>query len=154
MNNHVAKKADVGRFASLLASGECPRPLYDKILFETQGCVITPTLGSIIPDWILIIPRTPVLNFAHWQAMNGILPSELVQNILAKRCIKLNRAIWFEHGPSGAGTSVGCGIDQAHLHVIIDPPFSFPTFISSAMRSSELEWRKKTAAEAHRSIEP
>ena len=44
------------RFANIL-SDACPRPLYDTVLRDTGAMVVTPTLGSIIPNWILAIPR-------------------------------------------------------------------------------------------------
>ena len=41
-----------GRFAALLSTASCMRPVYDKILFEVEHCVVTPTLGSILPHWL------------------------------------------------------------------------------------------------------
>jgi hypothetical protein len=31
-----------GRFAALLSTASCMRPVYDKILFEVEHCVVTP----------------------------------------------------------------------------------------------------------------
>src|ERR1700694_1921574 len=45
-----------GRFATLLSAEACVRPVYDQILTEFSDCVVTPTLGSILPFWLLIIP--------------------------------------------------------------------------------------------------
>jgi hypothetical protein len=62
MEEHIDVRPNVGGFAFLLWEDVCPRPIYDEILLETRGCVVTPTLGSIIANWVLIIPRTPVFD--------------------------------------------------------------------------------------------
>jgi ATP adenylyltransferase len=154
MEEHIDVRPNVGRFAFLLGEDVCPRPIYDEILLETHGCVVTPTLGSIVANWVLIIPRTPVINFAVWQAADGAQPNDLVQEILIKHNIAVDRAIWFEHGPSSAGSSIGCGVDQAHLHLIADAPFSFQDFVSSIAETSQLCWQNTCAKMAHQSVTP
>ncbi len=148
------KNAPMGRFPSLPAAGECLRPIYDQVLLELQGCVVTPTLGSILANWVLIIPQTSVINFARWQAAGGTRPFDLVEAVLTKCDIATSRAIWFEHGPSQVGSSTGCGVDQAHLHVIVDAPFSFLDFVAAAREASQLAWQNETARTAHQSVEP
>jgi ATP adenylyltransferase len=152
MGAQARMKPDVGRFASLLSEEPCPRPIYDEILLETHNCVVTPTLGSILPSWLLVIPRTPAINFAQWEAERGANPSILVGEILAEFGIGGHRVIWFEHGPSVVGSAVGCGVDQAHLHVIVDPPFTFSDFVSAATEAGQLAWQQRTARTAHRSV--
>lgn len=111
MESHADVPPNIGRFAGLLAEGVCPRPSYDEVLLETHGCAVTPTLGSILRNWLLVIPRSPAINFARWQAATGVQPCDPIQAILAKHGIASNRVIWFEHGPSEGGTDVGCGVD-------------------------------------------
>lgn len=55
----------------------------------------------------------------------GSLPKESLHelNVLLKSMASLLGAIYgyatvFEHGPSKDGSSLGCGIDHAHLHVV------------------------------------
>lgn len=154
MEAHAGVRPNVGKFASLLAEGGCLRPIYDEILLETHGCVVTPTLGSILANWLLIVPRTPVINFARWETADGAGPLDLVHAILTAHDITGSRVIWFEHGPSEAGSSVGCGVDQAHLHVIVDAPFSFQDFVSRAAEASQLTWQNRSARTAHQSVKP
>lgn len=154
MEANAGVGSKVGRFTSLLAEGVCPRPIYDEVLSEMHGCVVTPTLGSILPHWLLVIPRMPAINFARWQAASGTQLCNLVQAILAKHDIDADRVIWFEHGPSEAGSSVGCGVDQAHLHVVVDAPFSFQDFVSRVIEASQLTWQNRSAWTAYRSVEP
>lgn len=153
MKAHADAKHHVGRFDALLAEGACPRPIYDEVLLETHGCVVTPTLGSILPNWLLIIPRTPAINFARWESADGTQPHDLIRTILAKHDIASHRVVWFEHGPSEEGSSIGCGIDHAHLHLLLDAPFSFQDFISSVMAHSRLRWQGTSAQAAHRSVD-
>lgn len=152
MGTHAGTKSNAGRFASLLAGGACPRPIYDEILLEMHDCVVAPTLGAILPNWLLVIPRMSAINFAQWEGETGTNPSDLVRRILAKYGIGNYRAIWFEHGPSEAGSSVGCGVDHAHLHVIVDPPFSYLDLVSASTKAAQLAWQQRTARTAHRSV--
>jgi ATP adenylyltransferase len=155
MESDAGKKPrHTGRFAFLLAPGECLRPIYDEVLLETHGCVVTPTLGSILANWLLVVPRTPVINFARWLAAGGAQPCDLVEAILKKYDIANTRVIWFEHGPSDVGSSTGCGVDQAHLHVIVDAPFSFHDFVSGVTEASQLAWQNGSARTAHQSVKP
>jgi hypothetical protein len=49
---------------------------------------------------------------------------------------------------------LGCGVDQAHLHVVIDAPFSFETFISKAKSLSALEWERHASHDPYSVIRP
>ena len=144
--------SELGRFASLLAKDECARPVYDEILHEVHGCVVTPTLGSILPNWLLVISRIPAVNFVRWRSRNGLEPSELVREVVNAHDISIDRVIWFEHGPSELGSTIGCGVDQAHLHIIVDAPFSFDDFSSEIMAASQLVWENLPCDDAHKSV--
>jgi ATP adenylyltransferase len=135
-----------GRFQDLLSGTgrDC-----DHVLFEAHGCVVAPTLGSIIPNWILIVPRRHAVSFRDWQAEANIDPVRLVDEALAMLDIKAGPAIWFEHGPATADGVVGCGVDHAHLHVLINAPFSFGTFAAASMARSPVDWYSCPAAGAY-----
>jgi ATP adenylyltransferase len=77
----------------------------------------------------------------------------LIRNVLAEYGVASDRAIWFEHGASSAGSLVGCGVDQAHLHVLVDAPFSFQDFEREAKRASDLGWERRVAQTAYDSLE-
>jgi ATP adenylyltransferase len=127
------------RFSFLGSTSDCPRRIQDEILLEVDGCVVIPTLGSIVPNWLLIVPRSPVLNFAQWSLETGGSPLNLVEKVVAKSR-SANRIVWFEHGPAQSGSVLGCGVDQAHLHVIYDAPFSAIELQAKAIENSDLEW--------------
>ena len=115
-------------------------------------CVVAPTLGSIVPNWLLVVPRRSVVNFRKWQAITSVDPVCLIGEILANLEIDPKRAIWFEHGPSAEGSPVGCGVDHAHLHVLVDAPFSFNQFAALAMKSARVDWRRDLVRKAYDSI--
>ncbi len=137
IENHVR---DAGRFAFLNSLAECPRPIYDQILFESHGCVITPTLGSILPNWLLIVPRSQTLNFRQWSEATGESPMKVIKSVIAKYAGSKGRVLWFEHGPARTESVLGCGVDQAHLHFIYDAQFSAEELRSNAARSGKLDW--------------
>jgi len=142
-----------GRFSRLLASGGSERPSYDRSILETADCVVVPTLGPILPNWLLVVPYRPAGNFRDWSDATQKDVSGLISEILEGLKISSDRAIWFEHGPSASGSPVGCGIDYAHIHVLVDPPFSFDQFVSSVVSASTLDWRRSAAMVAYRSID-
>lgn len=130
-----------GRFAGVFSPEQCPKPIYDEILFQSADWVATPTLGSILPNWLLIIPRLPVLNFAQWGHARGCDPSVVISEVTQRCSIDARTMLWFEHGAPASGSPIGCGVEQAHLHVLIDPPFSFEEFRAATTdSSSQLLW--------------
>jgi ATP adenylyltransferase len=143
-----------GRFRELLCGQNPKRAAYDQVLLEMHDCVVAPTLGSIVPNWLLIVPRRHTVSFRKWQTVTCINPARLVSEILAELKVEANRAIWFEHGPCAEGSLVGCGVDHAHLHLLIDAPFSFKQFAASAAENACVEWRRASSLVAYASISP
>ncbi len=137
------------RFERLLSDHSGPRPIFDQLILEVADCLVVPTLGSILPYWILIVPRQEVANFSTWKANTGNDPIHIVGEVLAKLGVKESTAIWFEHGATQIGSSVGCGVDHAHLHVLIDSPFSFVQFAQEIRNLSALSWTELSAHEAY-----
>lgn len=91
---------------------------WDKILFETDNFLVTPTLGSIIEGWLLVIPKTHHLSF-------GAIPVGLQDELsmVLQKTTHVIESVYgeptiFEHGPAMPHTKVGCGIDHAHLHLV------------------------------------
>jgi hypothetical protein len=132
------------RFQALLAGTS--QALHDKPLLERADWVVAPTLGAIIPNWILALPRRPVLSFRDWAAKGGPSASDILTEVLSEVGLAPAEVIWFEHGPATAGTVVGCGLDHAHLHVLLRPTFDFGTFADCARAASNLEWRETAAS--------
>jgi ATP adenylyltransferase len=152
MESSASRIIETSRFSRLLNAQVCERPAFDVVLAEESGCVVAPTLGSIVPDWLLIVPRVWSLNFAEWRLDNPIEPVELVRRVAKRMGCDAGKVIWFEHGPALAGSPVGCGLDHAHLHVLLDPPFNFDALASTATRNSYCEWKRVRTADVYPGI--
>jgi ATP adenylyltransferase len=92
--------------------------LWDKPVVESPNFIGVPSLGALVPGWILLLPK------AHYLAM-GAMPSSAVAEMEEVKCALVSRlgeaygeVCAFEHGPSGPKREVGCGVDHAHLHLV------------------------------------
>lgn len=130
-----------GRFAALLGAGQQDSHVYDRALLETENWVAAPTLGAIVPNWLIVVPRHAALNFKIWQRVTGLDPATIVARIAEHLGLRFDQLIWFEHGPRDTGTSVGCGVDYAHLHILFDPAFTFDALLDQVQASAQLVWR-------------
>jgi diadenosine tetraphosphate (Ap4A) HIT family hydrolase len=106
------------RFCRKFSPNAAEVELNDRVLFESPNFVAIPTVGSILPGWLLIVPRQ------HFLCI-GAFTSELMREFVSFRdevAFALGRAFgpvaFFEHGPSTPCTSIGCGVDHAHLHLV------------------------------------
>lgn len=115
-----------GRFRNLLHPSNASSP-WDTVLAETDDFVLAPTLGSIVPGWVLVIPKRSAISFVE-VARTGVMTPYAYLHQAARLLGLSDDWIWFEHGPAFAGTTVGCGVDYAHLHILASPPFNFSEF--------------------------
>jgi ATP adenylyltransferase len=127
------------RFANIL-SDACPRPLYDTVLRDTGTMVVTPTLGSIIPNWILAIPKRHAANAARWAQDERNDPLLAIKDVTRSFGRDPRDVIWFEHGATEPRSIVGCGVDHAHIHILLTPPFSFERLCEEARAEVGLGW--------------
>jgi ATP adenylyltransferase len=96
--------------------GSGPNPADVDLLSHPLAAVV-PTIGSLVPGWLLLVPRLESLAFRD-------LPRKQRQEILALARTLANdvkafgrNSFVFEHGPSKPLSPVGCGVDQSHIHV-------------------------------------
>lgn len=128
------------RFEALLKGGPSPSAKHDRALLVRADWLVAPTVGAIVPNWLLLIPRDPALNFRVWADLHGRRPAQLLRDVQLHLGLRADEVIWFEHGPCSTGTSIGCGLDHAHMHVLIRPCFSFWSFKEKAQSLSDLDW--------------
>ena len=95
-----------------------PNEVWDKPLFESQNFVVLPSIGALVEGWLLLVPKK------HFICI-GALPDSLADEMQEMKhflCSALQQSYGqvcaFEHGPSRANLSVGCGVDHAHLHIV------------------------------------
>ena len=141
-----------GRFAMLLDGEAGVRAVFDRPLLDHKDWVAAPTLGAIVPDWLIVVPRQPALNFRSWQEQRNSAPEAIIDELCAHLGLTVEEIIWFEHGPSELGSVVGCGTDYAHLHLLLRPGFTFQTFLDQAISMSELAWDRTEAESAYLSL--
>lgn len=104
-------------FCSQLVNGE-RRTLDWAVISESRDFVAVPSLGALVPGWILLVPKRHILNLARLDPQQ--------QSALRVEALRLKSSIepifgpvtMFEHGPSQAGSRVGCGVDHAHMHLV------------------------------------
>jgi hypothetical protein len=128
-----------GRFSNIVRPTSL-RQIYDSILLEINDVVVSPTLGSIIPNWVLVIPKHPAINFAVWSSSNLRRPLDVLFEVTQRLKRSPEDVIWFEHGPAIHHSVVGCGIDHAHMHILLEPPFGFSQFTQVAVECESVSW--------------
>ena len=94
-----------------------PDPICDVPVLTTSDALVVPTIGAIVPDWLLVVPRTCTLSLAGATAEVRRSVLDLAEAV-SLRVGRPEKTVYFEHGPATSGSTVGCGVDQAHLHVL------------------------------------
>lgn len=116
-----------------------PLPIFDVDLYNFSEAVVSPSVGSIVPGWLLVIPRLETICFAN-------LPAKIRRN--TQRVLSLVRQDtylfggkpWmFEHGARFCGSKAACGVDQAHLHVV---PLESDLFNAVKANAPALSWNE------------
>ena len=74
-------------------------------------------MGPLVSGWVLLIPRRPALN------ARCLPPRDLdrLASAIASARARLapnGDVFFFEHGAATIGSVLGCGVDQAHVHVV------------------------------------
>ena len=127
--------ASSSKFAWLTAPGAHARPAHDIVVASNDHFVAVPSLGSLLPGWMLLIPRRPMptLSLMNTEERTALAALRVDLSIRLSAYGKTEYA--FEHG-GVSGSIVSCGVDQAHLHVV---PLSFD--LLHAAPRHDLGWR-------------
>jgi diadenosine tetraphosphate (Ap4A) HIT family hydrolase len=114
---------------------------YNSILFESENFIVIPSLGSLVPGWVLIIPKVFSLSLSQLSEEKLIELEKIANSFEIKMKSKFNsNTVRFEHGPSSSQSKVGCGVDYAHLHII---PIDFDLIDSlKNLLNINYEWRE------------
>lgn len=114
-----------------------PRP-ENCVLAETPGFVVVPSLGSLVPGWLLIVPKRPILNCGRLSAGERMELSGLVEEVTSRLSVFPGTVFAFEHGSARPGSLTGCGVDQAHLHLV---PLNFD-LLTAVKRQADVAWER------------
>lgn len=110
----------------------------DTAIAATTSFVAWPSVGSLVEGWLIVVPRSHCLALASLSDAEQFELTELVSLLTAALEVAYQGSVHtFEHGPAAPGTSLGCSIDHAHLHIV---PLQFD--LASAARAFEprLTW--------------
>ena len=118
-------------------TGQSSKLIQDFVIAETNRFVVIPSLGSLVPGWLLIIPKRPMPNFSFLNAVEFEELEKLLETLFAKIAVFQGVPQLFEHG-GPFGSAVSCGVDQAHLHVV---PLEFD-LNNLAIGDHSVEWKQ------------
>lgn len=108
----------------------------DLDLLGHQVAAVVPTIGSLVPGWTLVVPRISALSISQLSVSHRRQILDIAATVRNKVSRWASQTYFFEHGANSAGSATGCGVDQAHLHIV---PLEFD-LISAALREAEGEW--------------
>jgi len=89
-----------------------------RVLFEDDSFVAVPSVGSLVPGWLLVVPRDHCVNLASMAPERLVQMWEFVDTFFERWVTEFGRVVLFEHGPATEGRPAGCGVDHAHLHIV------------------------------------
>jgi len=93
--------------------------VYNKTLLESENFKVIPSLGSMVEGWVLIVPKKHYLSFGYLEAYYFEELNELHCELSSKlKKIYNKNIISFENGSFTSGSSIGCGVDYAHIHYV------------------------------------
>jgi diadenosine tetraphosphate (Ap4A) HIT family hydrolase len=119
---------------------------WDLEILRTERFVAVPSVGALVPGWTLVVPRRPLRNLSEASLHDRTELAEIADTIARAFRLHGEQVFCFEHGSRKAGSLTGCGVDQAHLHIV---PLAFD-LIEAAARHADgrIVWEEPRIAEA------
>lgn len=118
-------------------SAESSRAYFDQPITETANFVVVPSLGSIVPGWVLVVPKCALTTFRDLPSGLHDECRVLVNEMCAAVRTKFGSVAAFEHG-GDRGSPTACGVDQAHLHLA---PLNFDV-VAACEDDHSMEWQR------------
>jgi ATP adenylyltransferase len=95
------------------------KEFYNEILFESESFIVIPTLGSLVEGWLLIVPKNEYLSLQCIDSDSLLSELEELSQSVGEFVVKeFGYVTMFEHGAVQPKSTVGCGVDFAHLHLV------------------------------------
>ena len=122
---------------TLLNANYLPQNPWDYVIESGTNYVIVPSKGALLPGWLLVVGTKHHLSRAS-MALHEFADFEVgIQQACAIVQPKFGPATVFESGPSYKGTSIGCGIDHVHVHVL---PLQFSLADATRRIFTDINW--------------
>jgi len=96
----------------------CDLQQRERALIATDAGVVVPSVGALVPGWVLVVPRTHAYSTAEFDGEDRASFQALVERAKDVVASQWGPSVVFEHGSAGAGRLAGCGVDHAHVHVV------------------------------------
>lgn len=128
----------MNRFDWIYRAEVSPPQEWDRDLTPKSDFAALPSLGSLVPNWLLFMPRQPAINLASLKSSERVRLLDHARGTMRKTFGETaSRSVaYFEHGASRAKAANGCGVDHAHLHAVI-----LPFNLGNIFREENLEVR-------------
>jgi ATP adenylyltransferase len=130
---------NVTRFAWVMDEG-APRSgdLWDREILRTERFVVLPSAGSLVAGWTLVVPRAPMINLSKLDDTGRVELDSIIEIVAGSLAATGERVYCFEHGAGWSGSATGCGVDQAHLHIV---PLPFDLLAAArAQTDGAIDW--------------
>lgn len=128
-----------------------PDDAFDEDLASYAEAAVIPTRGALVAGWLLVVPRTPSLSVAELKQPDRVRLLAIADEASARMSAQVGTSVMFEHGPRRAGTAAGCGVDQAHLHVVGGAPHLLDNLVEQV---GEVEWSGVDRADPWATVPP
>lgn len=139
-DGEAEKMGDNPRFA-WITDDSMPRSeaIWDREILRTERFVAVPSAGSLVAGWTLVVPRRPMLNLSQTDVAEREELDAIATRIADRLCGVGQEVYFFEHGSRAVGSLTGCGVDQAHLHIV---PLPFDLIAAATARTEAgIVWR-------------
>jgi ATP adenylyltransferase len=116
------------------------RELWNEPLLSTEHFVVVPSLGAMLPGWLLIVPREHQLTISECSSQVYEELEELKsETTLLLESTYETGVVEFEHGPNRPNLRVGCSVDHAHLHAV---PVAENLLDSAITMFPDIQWQR------------
>ncbi len=117
------------------------KEFYNEILFESENFIVIPTLGALVEGWLLIVPKQEYLSLQCIDNNTLLIELEEISQSVSEVMVKeFGFVTMFEHGAVQPKSTVGCGVDFAHLHLV---PINFDLLHGlEEFQNIKYEWKK------------
>jgi diadenosine tetraphosphate (Ap4A) HIT family hydrolase len=89
--------------------------------WKNEDFFVTPTVGELGPDHLLVIPRAHIPSFGHLSRDHALEAERIIDTHSALLSDERTKVIVFEHGMVSHSAAGGCGISHAHVHLVSVP---------------------------------
>lgn len=127
-------------FCKIGKAEENKLPEHDLPIIQTPDFFVVPALGQFTEGYVLICPKTHLLNLGTMDAVLFDRFLDLKEHVRTLLFEKYGRKpTFFEHGPASGLKRGGSCVDHAHLHAIPTDLDSIPDWVSENLEGGSIE---------------